>query len=50
MTWIQLRLDTNPEQVEQLEELMLASGSVAVTMEDNADQPVLEPAVGETPL
>ena len=29
---------------------MLASGSVAVTMEDNADQPVLEPAVGETPL
>ena len=50
MSWIQLRLDTNSEQVEQLEELMLASGSVAVTMEDNADQPVLEPAVGETPL
>ena len=50
MSWIQLRLDTHPEQIEQLEELMLASGSVAVTMEDNADQPVLEPAVGETPL
>ncbi|MEH6587211.1 MAG: 50S ribosomal protein L11 methyltransferase [Halioglobus sp.] len=50
MSWLQLRLDTNPEQVEQLEELMLASGSVAVTMEDNADQPVLEPGVGETPL
>ena len=50
MSWLQLRLDTNPEQVEQLEELMLASGSVAVTMEDNANQPVLEPAVGETPL
>ncbi|QFU74499.1 50S ribosomal protein L11 methyltransferase [Halioglobus maricola] len=50
MTWIQLRLDTDPEQVEQLENLMLASGSVAVTLEDNADQPVLEPAVGETPL
>ena len=50
MSWIQLRLDTHPEQVEQLEELMLASGSVAVTLEDNADQPVLEPAVGETPL
>lgn len=29
---------------------MLATGSVAVTLEDNADQPVLEPAVGETPL
>ncbi|TDG11582.1 50S ribosomal protein L11 methyltransferase [Seongchinamella unica] len=50
MSWIQLRLDTHPEQVAQLEELMLASGSVAVTLEDNADQPVLEPAVGETPL
>ena len=50
MSWIQLRLDTNPDQVETLEEFMLASGSVAVTMEDNADQPVLEPAVGETPL
>ncbi len=29
---------------------MLATGAVAVTMEDNADQPVLEPGVGETPL
>ncbi|MBA6414089.1 50S ribosomal protein L11 methyltransferase [Parahaliea sp. F7430] len=50
MSWLQLRLDTHPEQVESLEELMLATGSVAVTMEDNADQPVLEPGVGETPL
>ncbi|MEH6634756.1 MAG: 50S ribosomal protein L11 methyltransferase [Halioglobus sp.] len=50
MTWIQLRLDTNPEQVTTLEDLMLATGAVAVTMEDNADQPVLEPGVGETPL
>ncbi|RLQ21151.1 50S ribosomal protein L11 methyltransferase [Seongchinamella sediminis] len=50
MSWIQLRLDTHPGQVEELEALMLASGSVAVTLEDNADQPVLEPAVGETPL
>ena len=50
MTWLQLRLDTNPAQLEALEDLMLATGSVAVTLEDNADQPVLEPAVGETPL
>lgn len=50
MSWIQLRLDTSPDQVESLEQLMLATGSVAVTMEDNADQPVLEPGVGETPL
>jgi ribosomal protein L11 methyltransferase len=50
MSWLQLRLDTSPEQVEALEALMLAAGAVAVTMEDNADQPVLEPGVGETPL
>ena len=29
---------------------MLATGAVAVTLQDNADQPVLEPAPGETPL
>ncbi len=50
MTWLQLRLDTDPAQVEQLEQLLLATGAVAVTLEDNADQPVLEPGVGETPL
>mgnify|MGYP001574635862 FL=1 len=50
MTWLQLRLDTDPDAVETLEDLMLSTGAVAVTMEDNADQPVLEPGVGETPL
>ena len=50
MTWVQLRLDTDPATVGNLEDLLLASGAVAVTLEDNADQPVLEPGVGETPL
>ena len=50
MTWLQLRLDAQPDTVEALEDMMLASGAVAVTMEDNADDPVLEPGVGETPL
>jgi ribosomal protein L11 methyltransferase len=50
MAWLQLRLDTSPGQVERLESLLLATGAVAVTLEDNADQPVLEPGVGETPL
>ena len=50
MAWLQLRLDTSPGQVERLEGLLLATGAVAVTLEDNADQPVLEPGVGETPL
>lgn len=50
MTWLQLRLDASSPEVESLEDTLLASGAVAVTMEDNADQPVLEPGVGETPL
>lgn len=50
MAWLQLRLDTHPDEIETLESLMLETGAVAVTMEDNADQPVLEPGVGETPL
>lgn len=50
MTWLQLSLDTSAEGVEALEDLMLATGAVAVTLADNADQPLLEPGVGETPL
>jgi ribosomal protein L11 methyltransferase len=50
VSWLQLRLDTSPTLAAALEEQLLAAGAVAVTMEDNADQPVLEPGVGETPL
>jgi ribosomal protein L11 methyltransferase len=50
MTWLQLRLDARRDNVAALEELLLATGAVAVTLEDNADQPLLEPGVGETPL
>ncbi len=50
MSWLHLRLDARPDELEKLENLMLATGSVAVTMEDNANQPVLEPGVGQTPL
>jgi ribosomal protein L11 methyltransferase len=50
MTWLQLRLDARRADLAALEDLLLASGAVAVTLEDNADQPLLEPGVGETPL
>ena len=50
MTWLQLRLDARRADITALEDLLLASGAVAVTLEDNADQPLLEPGVGETPL
>ena len=50
MTWLQLRLDTRRDDLPALEDCLLATGAVAVTLEDNADQPLLEPGVGETPL
>ncbi len=50
MPWLQLKLTTDRDSAERLEDLLLASGAVSVTLEDNADQPILEPALGETPL
>jgi ribosomal protein L11 methyltransferase len=50
VSWLQLRLDTEPDAAAALEDALLAAGAVAVTLEDNADEPVLEPGVGETPL
>ncbi|MBW2940096.1 50S ribosomal protein L11 methyltransferase [Zhongshania aquimaris] len=50
MTWLQLRLDADPATASALEDALLDIGAAAVTMEDNADQPVYEPGVGETPV
>lgn len=50
MTWLQLRLDADPATASILEDALLEVGAAAVTMEDNADQPVYEPGVGETPV
>ncbi len=50
MPWLQLKIITPRRYVESLEDSLLASGAASVTLEDNADQPILEPALGETPL
>ncbi|MEH6910160.1 MAG: 50S ribosomal protein L11 methyltransferase [Oceanicoccus sp.] len=50
MSWLQLRVSTTRTQTEAIEDALLAAGAVSVTMEDSADQPILEPALGETPL
>jgi len=50
MGWLQLRVQTDPAQAEQVEELLMELGAVSVTMEDAADQPLYEPALGSTPL
>ncbi len=50
MSWLQLRIAVDKSEVEALEDALLASGAVSVTLEDGADNPILEPGVGETPL
>lgn len=48
--WLQLTLEAIEHRPEQLEDALLQAGALAVTLEDAGDQPVLEPAPGETPL
>jgi len=47
---LQLTLEIGSRDPEPLEELLLESGALSVTLEDAADDPVLEPAPGQTPL
>ncbi len=50
MAFIQLHLSTTPDQIGELEDALLEVGALSVTLADNADQPILEPGVNETPL
>ncbi len=51
MAWIKLSLGAADEaDAERLEDLLLEVGAQAVTLTDAADEPVLEPAPGATPL
>src|SRR5512143_2905794 len=48
--WLQLTLESPQHSPEQLEDALLQAGALAITLQDAADQPVLEPLPGETPL
>lgn len=50
MSWRQFRIDLGSHDPEQLEALLFEAGALSVTLSDAADNPVLEPAPGETPL
>jgi len=50
MDWAEVSLAVLREQVPELEEALLGLGAVAVTLQDQADVPVLEPAPGAAPL
>ena len=49
-SWIQLRIEATADSAPQLESALLQCGALSVTFQDNADQPLLEPAIGTTPL
>lgn len=50
MPWLQIQIDCTRDQVERIEDALLEAGAQSVTLQDNADQPIFEPALGETPL
>lgn len=50
MPWLQLKARVTPDQAELLEELLLAEGATAITLQDAHDAPVFEPERGTTPL
>nr|MBT7306817.1 50S ribosomal protein L11 methyltransferase [Gammaproteobacteria bacterium] len=50
MPWFQIRLNSSQREAEPLSDLLIELGAASVTFEDAEDQPLLEPAPGETPL
>lgn len=50
MSWLQLRINCPRESVSVIESALTKLNALAVTFEDNADQPIFEPELGETPL
>ncbi len=50
MSWQQFSMPLGGHNPELVEALLLEFGALSVTLSDDADDPVLEPGVGETPL
>jgi len=55
MPWLQLLVDSNRDQINLIEDTLLKVGAVSVTLQEHIpqgqqEQPILEPALGETPL
>jgi ribosomal protein L11 methyltransferase len=50
MPWLQVKVSTNPEHTQAVEDALTAAGAASVTLEGADESLVLEPAPGETPL
>ena len=50
MAWLQIVVQTSGDQVDSVSEAFNSMGALSVTVLDAGDEPLLEPAPGETPL
>jgi len=50
MPWVQIKLRTKKKFSDELDALLLEQGAVSISYADAEDNPVLEPAPGETPV
>ena len=50
MAWLQLSVEVSGDRVEVAAETLSDAGALSVTYEDAADEPILEPGVGEHPV
>lgn len=50
MPWLQLKIQTTSEHVESISAMLNLFGAKSVTLLDAADQPILEPIPGSTPI
>ena len=50
IAWAEVSLSVPREQAEQAGQVLQLHGALAITFEDQADEPVLEPALGTAPL
>ena len=50
MPWLELRINSHRDDAPAIEDNLMDCGALSVTLQDNADQPIFEPALGETPL
>mgnify|MGYP001272764141 CR=1 FL=1 len=50
MAWIEISIGVTEDATELAEQAMEELGALAITLQDDADNPVLEPGPGMTPL
>jgi len=50
VSWLQIQLRATPASLSSIEDVLHECGAVSITLLSNAEEPVLEPDPGETPL